>query len=511
MERNLQGLIFIRNFVKPYPNQSDNTYPKLASIKSNIILNGINTGTSILFPILTFPYAARVLLPDGIGTVNFLNSIVSYIVLLTSLGIPMYAVKEIARCQNDTTLRNRTVVEIIILSTILCALGYILVWGLARYIPQIHAQSALFYILSLAIVFNAVGVNWFYQGIEDFKFITVRAIIIRTLVAAALFIFVKGPSDILIYGLTVVGSTVGNNIINLIHLRKYLDWKGLSLAEMNIMKHVKPSFQVFILNLIISLYLHLNTIMLGFMAGDDAVGFFTAGNKISHIAMTLISSMSTVLLPRCSSLLKCGDTVGFASVTRKSLNFTLASSLPLCVGLMILATPVIRLFCGPEYSEAVPVLVITAPVIIFICLTSVMGIQILYPMDKVNLVILSVSGGAVVNLAINILLIPRYAATGAAVGATLAELTVLILQMIYGRRHFPFRLSELFNRNYAAATAIMGVAVYLSTMAISSDIARLVIGVSTGVIIYATVLAALKDALFAELLRSVRQKLLRKH
>ena len=252
----------------------------MASLKGNIILNGVNTATSLLFPIITFPYAARVLMPEGIGAVNFLNSVISYIVLLTSLGIPMYAVKEVAKYRDDRLWRGRITIEILLLSLVLCIAGYVAVWLLARFVPQIHSQSALFYVLSLSIVFNTVGVNWFYQAIEDFRFITIRALIIRTLSAAALFIFVKTPCDLLIYGLIIVGSTVGNNIINLIHLRKIIDLKAVRLKALNLKRHVRPALQLFIFNLIVSIYIHLNSVMLGFMSGAGEVGLVREGGVI---------------------------------------------------------------------------------------------------------------------------------------------------------------------------------------------------------------------------------------
>lgn len=163
-----------------------------SSIKKNILLNGINTITSIIFPIITFPYAARILLPDGIGIINFFNSIIGYITLLASLGIPLYAVKEVAKYRDNRKERDKITIEILCLSFILCLFGYIAVLLLAKYIPQIHQDAPLFYILSLSIIFTAIGVNWFYQAIVDFNFITIRANIIRTLTAAAQFIFEIG-------------------------------------------------------------------------------------------------------------------------------------------------------------------------------------------------------------------------------------------------------------------------------------------------------------------------------
>lgn len=470
----------------------------MSSIKKNIILNGLNTLTGIIFPVITFPYAARILLPEGIGAVNFLNSIVNYIVLLTSIGIPLYAVKEIAKYRDEKDQRDKITVEIICLSAILCLLGYIVVWILAKYVPQIHEQAGLFYIFSLAILFTGIGVNWFYQGIENFKFITIRAIIIRILSAAALFIFVKDSSDLKAYGWILVGSTVGNNIVNFIHLRKHISFDNIHIRNLNIFRHLKPALHVFILNLIISLYVHLNSVMLGFLSGEEAVGYFTAGTKISHIGLSIIGSIATVMLPRCSHLLKTGDLEGFNSVITKSLNLTLALTFPMTVGLMVLATPITVVFCGGEYYDAVPILLLNAPVVVLISLTNLMGIQILYPKDQINIVIWSVSGGAVVNLLLNFILIPPYGAIGAAVSTLIAEFAVFIIQAICGSRYFPFKMADFVNTKYIAGSLIMGVTTFVSIIGIHSLIAKLFVGFGVGIATYSVFLIIARDSLMAE-------------
>lgn len=479
----------------------------MSSVKKNIFLNGINTITGILFPVVTFPYAARILLPEGIGIIQFFNSIIGYIVLLTSLGIPMYAVREVAKHRDDKTLRDRTTVEILILSTLLCLFGYIIVWLLAEFIPQIHKNSALFYILSLTIVFTSIGVNWFYQGIENFKFITIRAIIIRTLCAVSLFIFVKDSSDLLKYGVITVGATVGNNIINFIHLRKHINLWAIRIPELHISRHIKPAFQVFVLNLIISLYIQLNTIMLGFMAGDEQVGYFTAGTKISHIGLTIISSLGTVMLPRCSNLLHNREMVRFAAVIGKSLNLTLALSLPMTIGLMILSPAVTEIFCGPDYIASIPVLYLNAPVIIFISLTNLMGIQILYPMDKVKIVILSVTGGAFFNLIMNFILIPSMGAFGASISTLLSEFAVLVIQLAIGHRYFPFKIKALFNYRYIFATVSMAIVVFTCTLLTNQFVTQLIIGIPLGITVYVFMLILTHDEITNEIISTVKIKL----
>lgn len=477
----------------------------MASLKNNIILNGLNTVTGILFPIITFPYAARVLMPEGIGTINFLNSIINYIILFTSLGIPIYAVKEIAKYRDDKDLRDQATVEIIILSVLLSAIGYVAVILLSIFIPKIHADASLFYILSISILLTSIGVNWFYQGIEDFKFITIRAIIIRILSASALFIFVKNSSDLIIYGIITVGSTVGNNFINFIHLRHHINLKKIIYSNINIFKHIKQSLYLFTFTLITSLYVQLNTVMLGFISNDEEVGFFTAGTKISHVALILITSISTVLLPRCSNLIKNNNIEGFKNVSHKSINLTLGLSIPICVGLLILADPITTLFCGPQYLPSIPVLYFNAPVIIIIGLTNLLGLQILYPLDKINIVIWSVSFAAITNLIFNFLLISRMGATGAAISTLIAECVVLIIQLYKGKAHFPFKLSYLFKPDYLIASLIMGIAIYLSTFSLTSSLLKIVVGFLVGIMIYSLILIILKNKLIEDLLIQIQK------
>lgn len=470
----------------------------MSSLKTNIVLNFLNTITGIIFPVITFPYAARVLLPEGIGAVNFLQSIIAYIVLLTSLGIPMYAVREIAKYRDDIAVRNRTTVEILLLSVILCLLGYIAVAILGVCVPRIHTQLGVFYVLSLTILFTSLGVNWFYQAVEDFKFITIRALVFRFLAALALFLFVKDKDDLLVYAFVLVGSTVGNNLINFIHLRQWIPIRSLVWSDFRIWRHLRPSLRIFVFNLVTSIYVNLNTVMLGFMQGDDAVGFYTAGNKLSHVILSVVASLGVVLLPRCSNLIETGQMEAFSKVTGKSYRLVIGLSLPCIVGLIVLAIPVIRLFCGDEFLAAVPVLCWTAPIILFIGLSNVIGLQILYPMGREDIVIWSTIGGAVLNFLLNLLLIPPFGAVGAAISTFGAEFIVLFIQIALGRNLLPIRLYERDYQNYLCASVLLAIALYGLTRCVSNNWLLIASGMLIGALSYAGVLWLRRDVLFME-------------
>ena len=449
----------------------------MPSLKGNIILNYINTISGLIFPIVTFPYAARVLQPEGIGVVNFQNSIVSYIVLLTSLGIPLYAVREIAKCRDNLELRDRTTIEITLLSFLLCLLGYVAVWLLGEYVPRIHEEATLFYILSLTIIFTGIGVQWFYQGMEDFLFITVR-------------------------GLVIVGSTVGNNLINFIHLRKYIQPSRIDWSRLNITRHIRPAFRIFMLNVVISIYVQLNTIMLGFMTDDRTVGLFTSGVKITHILTVIITSLSAVMLPRCAHLIGEGKIDEFNGIIRKSYYLLMFSAIPMTVGVMLLARPITLCFCGDDYVGSIPVVIFTAPTIIFIGMTQIIGIQILYPYGKEMLVIYSTLVAAVLNVVLNLLLIPLFAETGAAISTLIAEFSVLLVQVKLGKEFIPFRFVDRQIGNYLMAAVAMSLGVLLCMM-IDNIWWQMLTATNIGALIYASVLYVRKDLVLQEVFQLV--------
>ena len=273
------------------------------SVKVNYILNLINTGSQMLFPLITFPYACRVIGADGIGQVNFFQSIIQYISLFTCLGIPMYAIREIAKVRDDVVKMNRTATEILLLHTLLTFIGYIIVVILCFVIPQIKSDVSLFLILSLIIFFTAIGCEWFYQGIEDFKYITIRGLFVKIFSVVLLFVFVKSKEDLLNYGWYMVMGVLGGNVFNFFRLRKYIHKENLVFSQLNVFRHLKPALQVFSLNMVISIYIQLNPVLLGFMKNALAVGYFTAATKLMQMIMKLSACLGSVMMSRASHLL----------------------------------------------------------------------------------------------------------------------------------------------------------------------------------------------------------------
>ena len=475
------------------------------SLKINYIFNLLNTITGLLFPLITFPYASRIMLADGIGQVNFFQSIIQYITLFTCLGIPMYAIRKIASVRDDVEERNKVAVEILLLHATLSLIGYVIVTTLAAFVSDIQVNIPLFLILSLTIFFTAIGCEWFYQGIEDFKYITIRGLIVKTIAVILLFVFVRTKEDILWYAGYLVFGILGGNIFNFIRLRRFISFCKLPWKELHPLEHLKPALHIFVYNVIISIYLQLNTIMLGFLGTVTSVGLYVTSTKLLSITMAIPNSLGTVVLPRTSNLIAEGHNEELKSICQKSYDFILAITFPLVILLYMTSSYAIGFLGGNSFSGAVLSAKIISPIILLVGISGVLGYQILYPMGKVNIVIKSTFGGACVDLLLCILLIPIYGHNGAAIAYLTAEFTVTFAIMLMGKKYVPIKYFDKKYIDYVMASLIMVCCLIMVNKINLSNIQMIVINFFVGGIVYITVLVLRKNPIVS-LLKNIHHK-----
>lgn len=470
------------------------------SLKTNYIYNLINTISGLLFPLITFPYASRILLADGIGQVNFFQSIIQYITLLTCLGIPMYAIREIAKVRDNIKERNKVATEILLLHASLTLIGYIIVAVLIATVSKIQVDIPLFLILSTTIFFTAIGCEWFYQGVEDFKYITIRGLIVRTISIFFLFLLVKTKEDLMWYATYSVFGVLGGNIFNFFRLRKYISIKKLSFTELRPLKHLLPALHIFVLNLIISIYVQLNSVMLGFMSDTTAVGLFTAASKLSHMVLGIVSALGTAMLPRLSNLIATGQKEKFDYLSQKAMQFVIALTLPMTVGMTIASPYLIPLFCGETYTPAILTLQIISPIILAIGMSNIMGIQILYPQGQEKKVIICTVLGAITNFLLNLWLIPKFAQNGASIATVAAEIVVTVSMVFIGKKYIPIKWKNKNYLYYIIGSLLMagGVWLWMKYTPCQSTIANLMVACGIGLGIYVTYLAYIKDSFYLE-------------
>lgn len=463
------------------------------SVKVNYILNLINTGTQMLFPLITFPYVCRVIEADGIGQINFFQSIISYISLFTCLGIPMYAIREIARDRSDVVKMNRTAMEILLLHSMLTLVGYAIVAILCLTVPQIQVNIPLFLILSLTIFFTAIGCEWFYQGIEDFKYITIRGLIIKTVSVVLLFIFVKSKTDLLYYGCYTVFGVLGGNIFNFFRLRKYIHRENIIFSELHIRRHVKPVLKVFSFSVVTSIYLQLNTVLLGFLKNALAVGYFAAATKVMQMLLTMSACLGSVMMPRASHLIAENKEDEFSRLIQKSYDFTLAIALPMTIGLIFCAPSLITALCGVKFEHSILPSQIIAPIILMVAISNVFGIQVLFPKGKINIVTLSCGIGAVADLILNLCLIPFFSYIGTSIAYLGAEVATTVSMYFIGRKYIPIIYFKKSHLTYALGCIVMAFALYGLSLLQLPTLTILLLQGCCGVLAYFIILCICKD------------------
>lgn len=475
------------------------------SVKVNYILNLINTGTQMLFPLITFPYVCRVIEADGIGQINFFQSIISYISLFTCLGIPMYAIREIARDRSDVVQMNRTAMEILLLHSMLTLVGYAIVAILCLTVPQIQVNIPLFLILSLTIFFTAIGCEWFYQGIEDFKYITIRGLIIKTVSVVLLFIFVKSKTDLLYYGCYTVFGVLGGNIFNFFRLRKYIHRENIIFSELHIKRHVKPVLKVFSFSVVTSIYLQLNTVLLGFLKNTLAVGYFAAATKVMQMLLTMSACLGSVMMPRASHLIAENKKDEFNRLIQKSYDFTLAIALPMTIGLIFCAPSLITALCGVKFEHSILPSQIIAPIILMVAISNVFGIQVLFPKGKINIVTLCCGIGAVADLLLNLCLIPFFSYIGTSIAYLGAEVATTVSMYFIGRKYIPIIYFKKSYLTYALGCIVMAFALYGLSLLQLPTLTILLLQGCCGVLAYFIILCICKDEMIVQILSKIKR------
>lgn len=469
------------------------------SLKYNFAMNFILTTSNFLFPLITFPYVSRVLLAEGNGKVAFATSVANYFMMVASLGIPTYGVRACARVRDDKERLSQTAQEILFINLIATVLVSITYFFSIFLVPRFRQDKSLFFIEGTNIVLNVLGVNWIYQALEQYDYITFRSIAFKIISIIAMFAFVHQQSDYKIYALITVLAAAGSNILNFIRLRQVLSFKRFQ--HYCLRRHLKPIFILFAQSVTVSIYTNLDTVMLGFLKGDKEVGLYNAAVKIKAVLLSIVSSLGNVLLPRMSYYVKNGFKDKFADLMSKGLNTVLFMAMPLALYFIFESRDAILFLAGKDYLAAVLAMQIITISIIPNGLTGVIGVQILTPLDKEKFVLYSVIAGAVSDFVLNMFLIPVSGASGAALATTIAEFLVLITQIIFGRSVLRLVDGKIRIIRYTVfSLGALALTVLAGMLPVGNPLVRLLLTAITYFGIYALELFIAKDDLFYRLL-----------
>ena len=402
------------------------------SLKINFVMNTILTMSSFIFPLITFPYISRILLPLGTGKVSFAASIISYFAMFAQLGIPTYGIRACAKVRDNKEKLSKTVQEIFIINSITSACVYIAFLLALFNIPRLNEDKPLFLVTSVIILFNVIGMEWLYKALEQYTYITVRSIIFKFIAVIAMFILIHKQWDYIIYGGISVFAASASSVLNFINVHKYIYL--YPVKNYNLKRHLKPVLIFFAMSCATTVYNNLDTVMLGFMKTDIDVGYYNAAIKIKTVLISFVTSLGVVLLPRASYYIEQGMNESFLTITKKAINFVFIIASPLMVYFIIFSQECVVFLFGSAYENSILPMQIIMLTLLIIGLSNIMGIQMLVPLGKEKIVLYSEIAGAIVDLFLNMILIPKMAAVGAAIGTLSAECIVWVVQFFYLRK-----------------------------------------------------------------------------
>lgn len=476
-----------------------------ASIKKNFVMNGILTMSNFVFPLITFPYVSRILLPAGTGRVQFATSVIAYFSMFAQLGIPTYGIRACAKVRDNREELTRTAHELLMINLIMNVITYITLVLALMIVPRFREERALLAVISLTILLTSVGMEWLYKALEQYRYITVRSIVFKLIALIAMFALVHAESDYIIYGAISIFAASASNLLNLLNSHKYIGFKPV--GRYNLRRHLKPVAIFFAMACATTIYTNLDNVMLGFMATDVDVGFYGAAVKIKTILVGVVTSLGTVLLPRSSYYVEHGNMKEFRRVTSKALNFVLLFAVPLSVYFILFARNGILLLSGAAYEGAIVPMRVIMPTLLLIGITNILGIQILVPMGKEKIVLYSEIAGAVIDIILNAALIPIMQATGAAIGTLIAEFVVLIVQYRALRNEIREDLLKIHYLNILAGV-LLGIAasVWIKTLELGNFLS-LMISAILFFGVYGGYLLLRKENMVTEIMNQVKEKI----
>lgn len=457
---------------------------------------------NMIFPLVTSIYVARILKADSIGRVAAAQNIVSYFTMIATMGIPIYGIKAIAQYEIGSKENETTFFELFTINAVLSVLssvGYYLFITLSSYFD---GKEFLYYITGINVLFNILNVDWYYQGIQEYRYIAIRSFLVKLLSMLALIIFVRGETDYILYAFISSAALVANYLFNIIRLIKLIHKPDL--GSLKIRRHIKHVLLLFVSNIAIEIYVLADTTMLDYMTDSSIVGYYTVSLKVIRVIRNAVAAISAVFLPQLSYSYNNNDEATFLRLANRGISILVTLSIPSALGLCMIADDFITVFYGIDYIESINTIRILSFSIVSVALSNFLGTQLFVTIGKEKITTLSTICGAALNVTLNYLLIPKFLQNGAATASMLTELLVMLIQVIMNRKYM--------NLSYGIwkpliSSLCMCLAVFVIRRCIAISVVRLVVSCCVGAIVYFGVSYMIRNTFVIELVNFIKGRL----
>lgn len=406
--------------------------------QKNVFYNVMLAVSQVLFPLITFPYLARTLGPEHVGLLNFAESFARYFVLVAAFGIPIYGVREIAKSQKDKVALTKIFIEIFLINLIATMVLSLFFVGCILYVGKLASEPALYYWSLLFFILQLFVFEWFFIGLNQFKFIAFRFFIIRLFFISAVFILIKSQADYLKYMQMQVGLSALLAFINFRYLAKYIKINKSTFQQLNLKKHIKPLLLLFLTIFSISVYLQLDTVILGFLADNESVGYYSSALKLNKLIIAVLAAISAAMFPKMITLFQENKMDEFNEMIKNCFYVIISLALPTMLLVYVMAPEIIYILFGSNFSRAILPLQITAPIILIVSLSTIFGFQILSALSKDRAILISSIFGMVMSVLLSIALVKAYKEIGEAIAILITEITVCASFLYFASKYFNF-------------------------------------------------------------------------
>lgn len=453
------------------------------------------------------PYINKTLGVVNLGKIEYTNSIINYFLIFSGLGIPMYGIREISKAKGNAERKTKIVLELLSILLITTLVSYIVLLIIYYLIPGLHNYRDLIIILSSTIFLTNIGAEWYFQGMEDQKFITIRFLIIRLITLALLFFLVKTKNDYLWYAFILVLNVGGSNVFNIFYLLRQLKFKGIKFVDLDLKKHYKPILTIFVATISVNIYLQLDLILLGSLAGDKYVGLYSASNKLVRFIIIFVTIIGSVLLPRLS-LLFVEDKKQYYDYLGIAFRLILLIAIPASVYLFFFAREIIVYMAGPEFMDGITTVKILSPLCIVVGLAYFFGYLVFYVQDKEKIYTRSVVFSAIVSVILNVFLIRIFYQNGVAFVAVFVEVLAIIFMLLNAKGYLD-NVKLLDSNFYKIIVSNIIVAIFLLLFLhlFVRDLPHVFAVLGSSIILYLLALYFLNEATTRGLLNSIISKI----
>lgn len=453
-------------------------------LRKNLFYSIVLVLANYVFPFLTYPYVSRVLGVTGIGACNFVDSIINYFILFSSLGVDTFGVREISKHKDDKEALTRSFSNIFLVNLALTGVMLVLLTIVTFSVRELSEHKDLMYIGAFKLIFNCLLVEWLFKGLEDFKLISVRSIAVKTLYVASIFIFVRERSDVSLYYLLSSLVIVANAIVNIVCSRKRVH---LSLKDLSFFSTFRSLFALGVYAILTSMYTTFNITFLGFSSGDVEVGYYTTATKIYSFVMAFFTAFTGVMLPRMSHVVSSGDMARFKMYFRMAVELLFSFSIPIIIWMSLFSHDIVYVIAGPEFDGAALPLFIIAPLVFIVGYEQILVLQTLMPLGYDKLLLRNSAIGAGVGITLNFALVPFLSSVGSSVAWLVTECLILLLSQIAVRREI--------NIGFPYSGTVKNIIVYLPLLALMV-LCRLIPGTSMIRVVVAMIVAGSYMAIY---------------